>query len=122
MAEELRKLGGTDPRILDDDELRRMILPMTRSDYKAIETYACTPGPRLDCPITAIIGDRDPQVTVEEAIAWGEHSARGFHLCVMPGGHFYLDARRAEVVAEVSVALTKAHQPARSKGERDEEV
>jgi pyochelin biosynthetic protein PchC len=106
---ELRRAGGTDQRILADEELRAVILPMTRNDYKAIETYSYDPGPRLDCPITALVGDSDPQVTMDEAAAWSEHSAGGFDLRAFPGGHFYLEARRVDVAATISATLKKAH-------------
>src|SRR5262249_27689918 len=40
---ELRRLGGTDPRVFADPELLQGILPTARADYKAIETYKWTP-------------------------------------------------------------------------------
>jgi surfactin synthase thioesterase subunit len=106
LLEELRSTGGTDPRVLADQDLLATVLPVARSDYKAIETYRCLPGPRLDCPITALIGDSDPKVTVDEAAAWEEHSAGGFILRVFPGGHFYLEAHRGDVIATISATLT----------------
>jgi pyochelin biosynthesis protein PchC len=102
---ELRRGGATDPRVLDDEDLRAAILPMARSDYKAIETYACAPGAQLDCPITVLVGDCDPQVTIDEAAAWGEHSAGGSDLHVFPGGHFYLEACQEDVIATISATL-----------------
>lgn len=102
---ELRMVGGTDSRILDDEELRDMILPVARNDYKAIETYACEPAPPLRCPVTVLVGASDPQVTVDEAAAWAEHSAAEFDLHVFPGGHFYLEACRTQVGAAVMAAL-----------------
>jgi surfactin synthase thioesterase subunit len=73
-----------------------------------VETYRYRPGPPLSCPITALAGDRDPQTTIDEAKAWREHSTGEFDLRVFPGGHFYLDAHRAEVVDVVTAALGRA--------------
>lgn len=106
MLAELRKVGGTDSRILDSVELRDLILRVTRNDYKAIETYQYPPGPPLTCPITVLVGDSDPQVTTEEAAAWAGYSTAEFDLQIFPGGHFYLETCRAEVTAAIIAALS----------------
>jgi surfactin synthase thioesterase subunit len=87
---ELRRLAGTDKRVLAEEELIRMILPPMRADYKAIETYEWMPGPPIDCPITVLVGNNDPKTTVDEARAWKKHTTRDFTMHVYPGGHFYL--------------------------------
>ncbi|MBD0323447.1 MAG: thioesterase [Aldersonia sp.] len=108
LIEELTRNGGTDRRFLDDAEMRAAILPLVRSDYRAIETYHCTQGPPLTCPITALVGDSDPQTTIDEASAWAEQCGEGFDLRVFPGGHFYLDAHREAVTDAVSAAMAVA--------------
>lgn len=102
---EMRLIGGTDERFLKDPELLRFILPAVRADYRAIETYAYSPGPPLRCGTTAMVGDADPRTTVEEAAAWAEHSTGDFALRVFPGDHFYLDACRAGVIETISSTL-----------------
>lgn len=99
---EMKQLSGTDARIFDDPELLQMILPATRSDYKAIETYRYDPGPRLSCPILALVGDCDPRTTIDDAKDWGQHTSGDFELRVFPGGHFYLNERSAEVIKTIS--------------------
>lgn len=89
---ELRSLAGTDERVLADADLLQMILPAVRADYRAIETYRWQPGPPLRCPITALVGDQDPKVSVAEARQWEAHTTGEFELRVFPGGHFYLGA------------------------------
>jgi surfactin synthase thioesterase subunit len=105
LISELRRLGGTDQRFLDDEELLSMILPITRADYRAIETYSYRPGPPLACPITALTGDADPNNSIDDVSAWRAHSTGPFELKVFAGGHFFLDAHRTEVVQTVSGAL-----------------
>jgi surfactin synthase thioesterase subunit len=106
---ELRRLGGTDQRFLGDEELLASILPVARNDYRAIETYAWLPGgPKLTCPVTALVGEADPQTTLDEAGGWREHAAGEFDLRTFPGGHFYLDTHRTAVIDVVSAALGRA--------------
>ncbi|WP_333776359.1 thioesterase II family protein [Streptomyces sp. IBSBF 3136] len=105
---EIVKMEGTEPAMLQDPELVRMILPALRSDYKAAETYRYRPGPPLRCPVVALTGDADPQVTEGEAGAWREHTTGPFELRVFPGGHFYLNHHAGEVVALIRQRLTAA--------------
>jgi pyochelin biosynthesis protein PchC len=102
---ELKKLSGTDARILGDLEVLRMILPAIRSDYTAAETYRYLPGPTLDCPIVALTGESDPKVTLEEAQAWADHTTGGFELRTFGGGHFYLAQHQREVINLISDQL-----------------
>ncbi|MET8030954.1 thioesterase II family protein [Streptomyces avermitilis] len=103
---ELSRLDGTDAQVLTDPELREMVLPALRSDYRAVETYRYRPGPPLPCPVVALVGDSDPKTTVDEARAWGDHTAGPFELAVFPGGHFYLNAHAEAVTELVRTRLT----------------
>jgi surfactin synthase thioesterase subunit len=99
LIDDITRLSGTDTQVLGDPEILRMILPSVRADYRAAETYRHTPGPRLSCPVFALTGDDDPQVTLDEARAWGTHTSGAFEVKVYPGGHFYLNAQAAQVMS-----------------------
>lgn len=103
----LKQTGGTDSEILEDDDLLRLILPMMRSDYRAVETYRHRPGSRINCPITVLAGADDPKVTSEEARAWGEHTNSSFGMKVFAGGHFYLSAQQEAVQAEITKYISE---------------
>ncbi|MFG2142419.1 alpha/beta fold hydrolase [Streptomyces sp. NPDC048650] len=102
---EIAKLEGTDAAVLQDEELVRMALPAIRNDYRAAGTYQYVPGPALDCPVTVLTGDRDPNVPLEEAMAWRELTTGPFALHTFPGGHFYLNDRIDEVCRTLDRAL-----------------
>ncbi|MFD0363645.1 thioesterase II family protein [Nocardia sp. GCM10030253] len=102
---ELRLLGGPGIELFDDPEVAREFLPAIRSDYRAVETYSCEPGARVDCPVTALIGDQDPRVTRAEATAWRTHTTGSFDLRVWRGAHFYLWEHVGEVAATVQNQL-----------------
>jgi surfactin synthase thioesterase subunit len=99
---ELRRLSGTNGAVLGDHEIVRMILPALRADYRAAETYKHASGETLRCPITVMVGDDDPKVTVDEARDWEHHTTGAFELKVYPGGHFYLQDHQDAVLAEIS--------------------
>lgn len=92
-------MSGTDAAVLADDELLRTVLPAIRADYKAAETYRHHPGPPLACPLLVVNGDRDPEVTAEEAEAWTDHTSAGCTFHWFLGGHFYLNDHAPEVIA-----------------------
>ncbi|MFE7486347.1 thioesterase II family protein [Kitasatospora sp. NPDC057965] len=102
---ELARLGGTDERLLADPELRALILPSLRGDYTAIETYLAERGEHVAVPVTALTGDADPRVTVEQAHDWAAHTTEAFDLHVFPGGHFYLTPERRAVLDVVTSHL-----------------
>ncbi|SCG46207.1 thioesterase II family protein [Micromonospora halophytica] len=108
IVSELRALSGTQPAMLADPEVLEMILPAIRSDYHAIETYRHDPDRRLDCPVTVFTGASDPRVSIDEARAWEEHTTGPTDLKVLPGGHFFLVDRSAEVIATVRQHLMDA--------------
>ncbi|GIJ26727.1 thioesterase [Micromonospora qiuiae] len=104
---ELRLLNGTDSSILSDAEMLEMIMPAIKSDYRAIESYRHQPGQELTCPITALVGDADPRVSIADAKAWGDHTGADFNLRVLPGGHFYLVDQAPAVIKLVQDVLVK---------------
>ncbi|MDF5757187.1 alpha/beta fold hydrolase [Spongiactinospora sp. TRM90649] len=102
LVAELKRLNGTDSSVLADEELLRMVLPATRSDYRAIETYAGDPGAVLNTPITVLTGDNDPKTTLDEARAWSGHTTGEFEMRVYPGGHFFLTRHARRINAELT--------------------
>ncbi|MCQ4212410.1 alpha/beta fold hydrolase [Streptomyces longispororuber] len=103
---EVRRLGGSHAVLLDDPDVREMIMPSIRSDYRAVERYRCTPGRQLTCPVTVLTGDSDPRVSIDEAAAWEEHTTGPTELQVFPGGHFFLSDQNTRVTGLLADRLT----------------
>ncbi|HWW53375.1 MAG TPA: alpha/beta fold hydrolase [Acidimicrobiales bacterium] len=98
---EMGALGGTNVEVLNHAELRSLLLPVLRSDYRVSDTYVPTSGAVLRCAVVAMFGDRDRQVSWEEASAWAAVTRGRFEIEVFPGGHFYLTPHAEPVVAAV---------------------
>ncbi|MEU8929189.1 alpha/beta fold hydrolase [Streptomyces sp. NPDC048409] len=113
VVDEIRRLNGTDERLLLDADVVEMILPAVRGDYTAVESYRYRPGPPLRCPISVLVGDDDPQVTLAEAAEWREHTEGAFTLRDFPGGHFYLAEQQAGVVRALTEDLAEFRRAAR---------
>ncbi|WP_175408013.1 thioesterase II family protein [Streptomyces sp. TRM64462] len=101
----VRALGGTDASVLDDPELVDMVMPALRADYGALASYAWRPGPALNAPLTALVGDSDPVVPVASVSGWARHTTGDDEVLVFAGGHFYLTERLHDVGAVVADRL-----------------
>jgi surfactin synthase thioesterase subunit len=102
---EVRRLGGTDQSMLDDPDIVEMALPALRADYRALGTYTWREGEPLAAPVTVLVGDSDPMVTVQEAGTWRAHSRGDVVVKVFPGGHFYLFDHLDGIAAAVTEGL-----------------
>ncbi|MFI0982386.1 thioesterase II family protein [Streptomyces sp. NPDC021093] len=111
---EVLQLGGTDSALLEDPGLRELVLPAIRADFGVVARYPARPGVTLHCPVAAYVGDSDPAVDVESVRAWEQIAPKGFDMRVMPGGHFYLAEREAELISDIGHrldALQRVRQP-----------
>ncbi|WP_424213056.1 thioesterase II family protein [Streptomyces sp. BI20] len=108
---ELRRLGGTGGVLLQDPELLRMVLPTIRADYEALTSYTVAepapgdPARPLDCPVTVLLGEEDPVVPLDDALAWEWFTTGPCASETFPGGHFYLSARQELVAASIRAAV-----------------
>ncbi|MGA5082649.1 thioesterase II family protein [Streptomyces griseoincarnatus] len=102
---EVRRLGGTDQTMLDNPDLLELVLPALRADYRALAAYRWRAGEPLAAPVTALVGDSDPMVTVRDARTWREHTRGDFALKVFSGGHFYLADHLHRIAAVVTEGL-----------------
>jgi medium-chain acyl-[acyl-carrier-protein] hydrolase len=105
LARELERLGGTPDVILRDPELLALFLPILRADFEALETHVYEAQAPLDVPIRAFGGSSDAAASTAEVDAWRAHSTLPFAAKTFPGGHFFVDSARDQVLAEVLTVL-----------------
>jgi surfactin synthase thioesterase subunit len=84
-------LGGTDPRLLADEEFAELLTTAVRSDYEAFNRYECGPGVRIHADIHVFCGRDDHRIDVGSLRRWGDHTEGAFTLSFFDGGHFYID-------------------------------
>ncbi|MBB5926327.1 thioesterase II family protein [Streptomyces echinatus] len=105
----LRHLGDLHSEAYDIPELRELLLPALRADYRLIEGYHPPNPAPVKAPITAYVGQDDTSCALDGILAWSGLAAPGaFELRPFPGDHFYLVAREAEVVVDVAARLARA--------------
>jgi medium-chain acyl-[acyl-carrier-protein] hydrolase len=105
-VDELRRLEGTPPEILDNPELLAMLMPMIRGDFALLDSWRFEPSPPLDVPLFALAGRSDAHVSVESVEAWSPWTRRNFELMTYSGGHFFLHEHERRMVRDVSDRVT----------------
>jgi medium-chain acyl-[acyl-carrier-protein] hydrolase len=98
----LRKLGSIPSEVLDHDEMRELLLPTLRADFRCFERYRYRERPPLECPIVAMGGTGDPLVPSGDLDPWRDHTTASFTTRLFPGDHFYLGERRRDVLGAVA--------------------
>jgi surfactin synthase thioesterase subunit len=102
------RYGGLPQEILDTPELLELYLPILRADLTLLETHRYEALAPLDCPIAALSGKDDRNVSAEGLEAWSEHTTAEFEVKWFEGGHFYLaGGSRLELLAFLSDRLTR---------------
>lgn len=106
----LKKLNGTPPNLLKDQELMNLMLPILRADFAICETYTYQAESPLSCPISAFGGIEDDEVSNDELEAWREHTTASFSLRIFPGDHFFIHNAKALVLQEISNKLSQLYE------------
>ncbi len=107
----LRGYGATPEALLGQPELMELFLPTLRADFAVVETYTHTPATPLGCPIAVFTGTEDADVAPHTK-AWAELTTGTFSEHVFPGGHFFLDEVRDDVLTRVSELLPRRRKAA----------
>lgn len=86
-------------------EMMSAITPVIRADLRAVETYRYEPEIPLDCPIHVLGGAEDTTVSMAELAAWRAQTRGAFSCRILPGGHFFIENARREVLSLVARQL-----------------
>ena len=107
LLDRVQRLAGTPQTILDDRELMQMALRVIRADFAAFNAYQYRDEPPLSCPISAFVGDRDPEVRPQASLAWAYETRNVFSLRRFRGGHFFVQDSEQDVLQVLSEELAE---------------
>ncbi|WP_246002588.1 thioesterase II family protein [Allorhizocola rhizosphaerae] len=107
----IKERGGTEDGILDEPELREIVLPPIRADFAIDDAYRFTGEVEsLTCPATVVGGAEDPVVPVGTLPDWSRVTSGPSEVRVLPGGHFYFQQEMAAFMSIVHAVLMTRHQ------------
>ena len=107
LIEELKRFNGAPAEILENLELMNIMLPYIRADFKVCEKYVYTPEAPLSCPITAVGGLQDTDVTTERLAGWRRETSGQFSLRMVPGNHFFLQTAQPLILQTIARTLDR---------------
>ncbi|MDT0270074.1 thioesterase domain-containing protein [Streptomyces sp. DSM 44915] len=109
----VRQLGDPGAEaVLADPDLRELVLPAIRADFRLIGGYQPRPVTPLRGPVAAYAGADDPDVPAAGLREWAAATADGpFHHRTLPGNHFYLIPGAAPLLADLSERLAELPAP-----------
>lgn len=95
-------LGGTDPRLLADEDFIDLLLPSVRADYAAWNRYTRDTTVTVSADIHALGGAADRRVDADSLRQWEIHTTGAFSFELFDGGHFYLNDHSDTLVRQVN--------------------
>jgi surfactin synthase thioesterase subunit len=114
LASRYGSLNGT---LLDEPEVRDVVLPTLRADIEALEGSAQGPQGPVSCPLTVYGGSADPSTTSEDLHVWQDTTSGPFRIKLIPGGHFFLNDRREELLLDIGETLASRAEGCAAKAE-----
>ncbi|WNZ08505.1 alpha/beta fold hydrolase [Streptomyces sp. 11x1] len=96
----ITRLGGTPAAVLEDPDLRAMLLDIVRNDYLLLDRYHLAPPaePLPGIELSTLTGAQDPEVRPGRMKAWSSTTTGPHSHHVFPGDHFYLTAHTPQIL------------------------
>ncbi|MFG3055690.1 thioesterase II family protein [Kitasatospora sp. NPDC048239] len=110
LIEDVGLLGGTAAGTFEHADLRELILPAIRADYRLIERYRA-PGAEnamVDAPVYAYYGSQDAELSEDSMESWSAVTRVGFAARAFDGGHFYLVEHAEAVLRDLFLRIDSA--------------
>jgi medium-chain acyl-[acyl-carrier-protein] hydrolase len=108
LLDTITRMGGTPPEVLAHRELLDLFLPTLRADFALCESYHHRSEPPLSLPLTAFGGLSDATTAPATIEHWSAHTHAAFRARFFPGDHFFLDAARPAILADITASLDPA--------------
>ena len=107
LKEELKIYNGIDERILYNDELLDLFLPIIKNDFSICENYRYLQSRPFLFDILALSGTNDQTVTNEELLGWSDYTTGKFESVFFPGGHFFIHEHKQKILELINQIGTK---------------
>ncbi|MFF8908801.1 thioesterase II family protein [Streptomyces olivaceoviridis] len=96
----VEQFGGLPPEVLDNPEMRALVLPALRADFQVLNDYRHDAAP-VRCPLVAYCGLSDPALAGDAMATWSSLSPAFLGLTRFPGSHFYIYQHASAIAADL---------------------
>jgi medium-chain acyl-[acyl-carrier-protein] hydrolase len=101
------RYGAVPAIVLQNAELRSLIVPALRADLQLLESYAYRDATPFTVDIAAYGGLADEMVKDDRLTRWADRTSGEFSCTTFEGGHFYLNEVRGALLADLSSRLSR---------------
>ncbi len=104
----LALLDFTKTRVmLEDDEMRNLLMPTLRADFEAVVNYSRDFQKRepLDCPITGFAAKRDLFAAPSSMLSWDEYTSGSMKLWMLDVHHYFVETHRTFLIRQIAADL-----------------
>jgi len=105
----LKELDGIPQKVLQNDEMLKLFIPILRADFETLETYKYTPDKPLDYPIIAFGGLADKCISRERLEGWDALTNVRFESRYFMGDHFFINTARESIIREIASGMSLHH-------------
>lgn len=104
-AKAIIEFGGTPKEIFENDELRKLFLPILRSDYRNTETFEPINKDTILPVNMTVLNGKDDLLTEEQMKGWEKLTSKEFRRYDFDGGHFFLHETPEKVVKIINESV-----------------
>ena len=97
-----RRYGAVPDAVRREPDLLALLVPTLRADIRAIETYAFGGDRKVQCPLHVYGGLEDQHPRPSQLGGWQRVAARDVRVRLFAGDHFYLNAQRDALTADIA--------------------
>lgn len=99
------KAYGASMDVLKNPQMRPLVLPIVRADAYMTQTYCYSSGAPVPYSITAVAGEHDTDVSLEQLKAWMQHTTAPVTTQLYEGDHFFFLRSAPQMLADFSKQL-----------------
>lgn len=97
------RYGNLPTALLEDAEMRELIAPVLKADFKLVDDYAAESSfDPLTVPLKVLVGVDDSFTTEAAAGEWAKYTVAGCTVDRVEGGHFFHQEQKVEMVARMA--------------------
>lgn len=107
MIENLRKLGGTPEKILDEPELFSHYYDVLDADFQVLNSCVIPKNSNINSPITVIAGVDDTETNIQQLYDWKSFTRSSFNFHLLQGKHFFLYSSHDAMINLIATYIKK---------------
>lgn len=105
LIDEVRKLGGTPVEVLNNRELMKYYLQILRADFSIADSYYKTNKEKLNCPIYAMSGIYDNEVSIQDTEEWRNFTNKEYMVSYFQDSHFFIHSSYTQFLEQINYIL-----------------